>query len=564
VKLALAGFTVVSLAAACAPSTPSVHADPRSAGSEADASRTPVAPLVVKAAATNQAVIRLTTDPDRPGRIVGELRLEGSLGAVKVLRFQPSHGAQLETMAARDAAGEIEVRRSTDAFGTRLELGRAGTSPLDVRYAVTFAAGGDVAYAPFAEPIEMSAGGEDVLVLPDTTERFPVELHLKTGGVASGAASSFALGNEQHFVARPSELRGAYFFAGDVGTATFHGSDGDDFAAWLGFTAFDPRWVSAEVAGIRSAVDAYVGRTTTASAPPNSIMFAATRRDDFPVSVSSRTRGVVISVDRRASWNPPVRITVTQALMRRYVGGLLFVGDPRDEATGAFFSEGFSRAVARELLFDAGWLTAMDRAAELNALLATLAFGESPRVLAATRGALVATGLDVALRTRSAGKGSLKTFLRERLAQAANDKKDTLSYDDFAARVTESAGEPFAREMEAALLKGAEVRLPPDLVGPCFRLVAKQLVPFELGFVTSSADVMTVESVKAGSRAEAAGVRVGDVVSEVHYEAGRSSVPVNLVVVRNERKVTLRFLPAGAAKPGRQFERVPGLPDDRC
>ena len=118
--------------------------------------------------------------------------------------------------------------------------------------------------------------------------------------------------------------------------------------------------------------------------------------------------------------------------------------------------------------------------------------------------------------------------------------------------------------MEAALLKGAEVRLPPDLVGPCFRLVAKQLVPFELGFVTSSADVMTVESVKAGSRAEAAGVRVGDVVSEVHYEAGRSSVPVNLVVVRNERKVTLRFLPAGAAKPGRQFERVPGLPDDRC
>jgi C-terminal processing protease CtpA/Prc len=75
---------------------------------------------------------------------------------------------------------------------------------------------------------------------------------------------------------------------------------------------------------------------------------------------------------------------------------------------------------------------------------------------------------------------------------------------------------------------------------------------------------LSIESVKPGSRAEAAGVRVGDVVHEVHYEQGRSGVPVKLVVIRGERKVPLRFMPAGASKPGRQFERVPGLPDDRC
>ncbi len=50
----------------------------------------------------------------------------------------------------------------------------------------------------------------DLLVLPDTNERFPVEIRLEAERVASGGASSFALGNEQHVVARASALRGAY------------------------------------------------------------------------------------------------------------------------------------------------------------------------------------------------------------------------------------------------------------------------------------------------------------------------------------------------------------------
>jgi hypothetical protein len=567
-RLARAGFVVGCLAVACTPSTRAVSGGAAVSAKAAAAPATPLAPPAVPhSAPAPQAVLPLTTDPAAPGRVLAEIRLEGSLSSGAVLGFQPSHAARIDAITASDAAGSIDVRRSDDASGTKLELGRRAASPLDIRYTVAFEASADP-YAPFAEPIELAVGGEDMLVLPETTERFPIELHLKTGGVASGGASSFALGNEQHFVARPSELRASYFFAGDVGTATFHGTDGDDFAAWIGFPAFDPRWVSAETAGIRSAVDAYVGRTTSLNAPPSSMLFAATRRDELPVSVSARARGIVVSVDHRAAWTPAVRITVTQALVRRYVGGVLFVGDPHDEASGAFFSEGFSRAVARELLFDAGWLPATDRAAELNALLATQAFGEGPRVLAATRGALVATALDVALRTGSTGSRTLKTFLRERLAQAASDKKDSVSYADFMAKVGESAGAPFAREMNAALVEGGDVKLPSALVGPCFRLVPKQLVAFDLGFVTSTAtsttSATTVESVKPGSRAEAAGLRVGDVVSEVQYERGRSSVPVKLVVVRGERKVPLRFLPAGASKPGKQFERVPGIPDDRC
>jgi predicted metalloprotease with PDZ domain len=269
-------------------------------------------------------------------------------------------------------------------------------------------------------------------------------------------------------------------------------------------------------------------------------------------------------VDRRATWSPALRILATQALVRRYVGGFLWVGDRNDEASGAFFSDGFSRAIARDLLFDASWLTAVDRAAELNTLLAAVAFASDPRALVMARGALVATALDVALRKGSAGERSLKTFIRERLAHAARESKDTLAYSAFVASARSSAGDVAAREMEAALHQQAEVKLPSDLAGPCFRLVPKQLVAFELGFVTSTANVMTIESVKAGSAAAAAGVRVGDVVAELHYESGRSATPVKMTVIRQEKKVLLQFLPAGRTKAGRQFERVAGLPDDRC
>ncbi len=558
-RFASAGIAVGCLAAACSPSTRAVRrgapvADPRATSSPASAAQ------------VARAAIRLTADPDGDDRVIADVHLVGSLASVRSLVFKPSHDARVDNLSARDRTGDIEVRVVAQGSAARFELGRQPTDQLDVRYRVTFGAKGDW-YSPYAEPIELSFGGDDVLVLPDTEDSFAVEILLKTGGITSRGASSFALGNEQHFSAGAKELRAAYFVAEDVGSAAFHASDGDDFAAWVGFTAFDPRWVSAEVAGIRSAVDAYVGRTTSPNAPPNSFIFAARRtgtRDGAPIVVESRTRGLVLSVDRQATWSAAARILATQALVRRYVGGSLWVGDRKDEASGAFFSDGFSRAIARELLFDASWLSAVDRAAELNTLLAAVAFASDARGLVVARGALVATALDVALRKGSDGKRSLKTFVRERLTQGAKQAKDTISYADFVESARESAGDTAAREMDAGLHQGVEAKLPADLVGPCFRLVPKLLVQFELGFVTSSADVLTVESVKPGSRADAAGVRVGDVVSELHYEPGRSATPVKMIVQRQERKVPLRFMPAGLARPGRQFERIAGLADDRC
>jgi hypothetical protein len=519
--------------------------------------------------AETHAVLRLTSDETTEGRVNGALRFEGALAQVSALRFAPLHGARLDGLVVRDKNGTIDAKSvtSADASGTRFELSRRPSHALDVSYSVVLDPIGDESGGlAWAEPIELRGSGEDLFVLPDIADDkpFPVELHLRTGGSSIGAASSFGLGIEQHPTVHLSDLRHGYFLAGDVGTATFHASDGDDIGGWLGHTAFDPRWVSAESVGIRSAVDAWVGRNASPNTPPMTFLFSATKRNEPPIVVIPRTRGLLVSADRRAVWNAPARIGVAQALTQRYVGGFLRIAD-QDDAHGSFFSDGFSRTIAREVLFDANLLDPVERAAEMNAILFSFTFAEDARRKATANGALVATALDVALRDQ---KKELRTFVRELLAKAANQNRNELTTAELMTLIREHTTVATARDLSRALDSGAEVALPPDLMGRCFRLTKQLLVLFELGFVTSTGEEMVVTSVKQGSRAEAAGVRSGDVVADLRYAAGKSQVPVELVVKRTdkgaEQKVRLRFLPAGPSKPGRLFERVPGVPNDRC
>ncbi len=145
-------------------------------------------------------------------------------------------------------------------------------------------------------------------------------------------------------------------------------------------------------------------------------------------------------------------------------------------------------------------------------------------------------------------------------------KRSELSRDELMAMIRADTSEAAAQNLARALDGDEEVSLPADLMGRCFRLTKKQLVLFELGFVTSAGEELVVTSVKPGSRAEAAGLRVDDIVTELRYQDGKSQVPVELVVKRKDREkeLRLRFLPTGRPKPGRVFERLPGIADERC
>lgn len=507
----------------------------------------PVPAAVAAPVATGMAVVLAS---DRTADDLVHVTETWSGTAPSGLSFSPLGEARISEVSARDDGGGLPLR----VEGARFELSRPARGSLVLSYGVTL---GRKPGASSAEPVEVHVQGADVLLLGEGEERMPVSLSLRVGVSASGGASSFGLGADQSFMATYGELRRAWFLAGDVGHASYHAADGDDVAAWIGHTAFDPRWVSAETAAVRGAIDTWVGASRAADAPPTSLLFVATKRDAPPVTVGFATRGLVVSADRRAPWNAATRILVAQAMTRRYIGGLLAIGDGE-----RFWSDGFSRAIAGQVVFEAGTIDHGDRAAELNGLLAAIAFAEEPDALATARGALAATALDVALHRK---QSDLRGFVRGLLSNASSAQRTSLPHADFLRAVAATpAGEPAAQALDATVVRGAESELPVDTLGRCYRLEKRQLVPFELGFTTSADQELAILSVKAGSRAARSGLAVGDAVRDLQYTPGRSDVPVTLTLVRGGKARAVKFLPAGPARPGRVFERVPGIKDEAC
>ena len=507
----------------------------------------PAAAVVVAPAAPGLAIV---IGSDRAADDLVHVTETWSGTVPSALSFAPVGEARIAEVVARDEGGALPLR----AEGARFGLSRPARGSLVVTYRVTL---GRKPAASSAEPVELHVQGADVLLVAEGEERVPVSVSLRVGEAAGGGASSFGLGADQRFVATYGELGRSWFLAGDVGHASYHAADGDDVAAWIGHTAFDPRWVSAETAAVRGAIDTWVGASRAAKAPPTSLLFVATKRELPPVTVGFATRGLVVSADRRAPWNAASRILVAQAMTRRYVGGLLSIG-----AGERFWSDGFSRAIAGQVVFEAGTIDHADRAAELNGLLAAVAFADDPDALVTARGALAATALDVALHRKQA---DLRGFVRDLLADGSTTGHASISYADFLRAVAATpAGDPAAQALDATVVRGAESELPVDTLGRCYRLERRQLVPFELGFTTSAEQELAILSVKAGSRAALAGLAVGDVVRDLRYTPGRGDVPVSLTLVRGGKPRAVKFLPAGAARPGRVFERVAGIKDEAC
>lgn len=564
-KLALLALLFGSLVVGCAPSfattaTASAVASPTSAAGE-----TP--------AAAPELDIRIATDGKVTGLVCVELRLPEALLA-RGLRFESTR-AKLGGARAEDLDGPLELAREGSAVAIDLKAMRAPRGPVTVSYTVTLDAGAHGAFAALVEPTDLRVEGSDVLLLPPGDEALPVALHLAVAAGRAQAASSFAVGADQRFSARSAELRAATFIAGDLGHAQFRSNDGDDFTAWAGFTAFDARWVAAETAGIRSAIDDYLGAQPHERRVVTSFLLIPEQRDQPNVSIKLALRGLVASVDPRATWSAAVRLRTAQALAQRTIGGRIWIGSREDEAGGQFFSEGFSRAVAQEVLAATGIFEPADRAAELNTLLSTLdlsPLGQATRAeLAAAsdkrealrvttaRGALVALTLGAKLTTETKGKASLKTLIRALVSRA--EKRDTLTFAELGEAT--AAISPGAENLLRPLNEGGEVTVPSDLIGPCYKLAHGSLAPFELGFeVDASPEGLRVRGLVSGSAAARAGLRDGDVLSELAYQDGRADLQASATRVGGAAKV--RFLPAGKARPGRYFRRVRGAAPSAC
>lgn len=513
----------------------------------------------------------------------GTLRVDivSSTASPRAWSLADGRAVVVTDVVARDRNGPVSLSRSQrDDGATVFAADRATAAPVQLSYVVApkgvVATGPDV-YRFVVEPDRASFCGEQVLALPVTgSGREPTRLRLVAdGSFLADAASSFGLADDLVTTASPLELSSAIFAFGNLTTAEMRAPEGRDHAAALGYVSFDPRWVAAEAAGFRTTIDRWLHVSRPADDPSAGVLILAGRHPERPMSIRRRARGLALSADVSADFTSGARIRMAQIFAQRTIGGSLWLGERAGagEARGLWFSEGVSRAVALFTLHELGAIDDAELAADLNGFLAEGALSGAEKLgvdeLAARAAsnddaereaairALMARGVLVAV---DLGPGPLQKVLRNVIEDAGSRRSGEISRDAFIAAVREAAGESKAARLSRSLDEGS-VAIDRTALGPCLELVDRPIAPFELGFVLAGeGKELRIEELVRGSAAARAGLREGDVVQAIDYRPDRSDVPVVAKVLRDGAQKEVRFLPAGASRPGRAFLKAKNAP----
>jgi hypothetical protein len=462
-----------------------------------------------------------------------------------------------------DAMTEVSVE---DNEGVVKSFG-APRSTVAVVYDVRPAASGDATLRTLIEENRFRATGEHILALPMAFDSQRIEATVVIEAHAQDvamSASSFGVGGARirHVVRTTgADLRRTAFFAGGGGHAVFDTPEGHDEAAWLGWTAFDPRAVSAEIAGFRGLLHEYFKGV---DAEPATTLFVADERPRGRFRVLRRASSILVTVGGKDPYDAPLRLAVGHELAHAWIGDRLWVGD--DDAF--WFQEGFARWVSREQLARAGLLSPDEYAAEVNRLLGVVVTTPKDRRTVAAqvaRGALFATILDARIRDKSQNARSLDHLLRA-LVHSSEAKRVKLSADDFFASAAREAGDSVRSDFDDVVTSGKRTTLPNDALGGCFEARDVSYDVLDTGFDlagTRADEAKKVRAVDAKGPAAKAGLRDGDRLVSADDPVDPTEA-WKLEIERDGRAQSISFKPAGPAKKGQGFRRKPGLSDDAC
>lgn len=173
---------------------------------------------------------------------------------------------------------------------------------------------------------------------------------------------------------------------------------------------------------------------------------------------------------------------------------------------------------------------------------------------------------DAAIRKASRGRRSLDDVARAlHQRQVAGEPYGIPQWLDL---VGAEIGAGPAKAAYDHMVSGGLLKPPADLYAPCLRLVRRDVLPFQLGFARASLnDDRVVRDLVAGSAAERAGVRNGDVIravndiNEVRKDEHRA---LTLTLGRGDADAVVSYLPRGAPVEGWAWERDPAAPGSAC
>lgn len=455
-------------------------------------------------------------------------------------RIEPSP-AVLVTVTSRLEATELEMASSpvkleiSDAAGPlpsdvqagHVRLSRAPKLPVTFRYEIA----ADGADPHVSEATSLRATAEQVLLLPVSDAKVRVRLTFDVAKAAmEHAASTFGTGLVEDASMTVRELSHAAFLAGQVYDAHFDAYEGQDHFAWIGETAFDPRWMAADVASTRSALGIYFGDRQ----PVAFRMLVSGERTGSPFAVLPRAKAILLVVDPTTPWHGVLRLTAALPLVSRWIGAVL----PADAESVGWFEGGVARFVAREVLFASGGLAPSEYVTEVNRSIATAALGPDQ----VARGDLMATEADARLRRQ---KRSLREVLRTLVSQGGTMTR---------ARWEQALGDALPRP---------DAPLSADALGPCFTTATLTFEEFALGMEKNPKEHV-LESVDPKGPAFRAGLRNGEKLLSLAFQDGRADVPVVATLERKGKPVVVRFAPVGKTARGTGMKRVPGVEEAPC
>jgi predicted metalloprotease with PDZ domain len=238
------------------------------------------------------------------------------------------------------------------------------------------------------------------------------------------------------------------------------------------------------------------------------------------------------------------------------IGGLAEV----DEASGYWFSEGFTDFYTGRILVREGIWDPAQFAADFNRTLRDYAVSSArtapnARILADfwrdrdlqqlpyQRGRMLATLWDVRLRAQGRDMDELVHEMRARAA-AGDPLKAPAMFAVVAAHFGVDVSVDVANQVEA----GADIQFPADLLAPCGRIESRQIALFHRGFDidATNANNNIIAGVIPSSPAHAAGLRDGMVLLRRDSgEIGNAEVELAYVVRDGDVERTIRYMPRG-------------------
>jgi predicted metalloprotease with PDZ domain len=254
------------------------------------------------------------------------------------------------------------------------------------------------------------------------------------------------------------------------------------------------------------------------------------------------------------SWNP----------------GELGGADPDPEATGYWFSEGFTDYYGRKLALEAGvvdltqfvaeWNMSLNRyAGSAHRLASNKELSEHPWTDAAwqkapyDRGAILAVYLNAEWRGRGVTLDRFMRTLRDRVA--ADPKLGALPFRQRIAAVTTGLGVPVDEELTRYIDRGEAIVLPEDAFGGCLRVLSDQVPDFAPGYdVARTRAAGVYVGVDPDAAAYGAGIREGMTrLDSQGGDPGDGSVPIHATVRDADGHVrTVIFVPAAKTSHLRQ------------